>query len=320
MELYQIIVGQPPLADSPAEKARRAEEMGWHGGRIPDSQHVMPECYFSLGMAVAATTTLRLATAVTNPETRDAAVLASAAAAAQHYSGGRITLGIGRGDSAVLKLGGTPMSLVRYEEYLTKLQTYLRGEAGTVDRDGVPSPIPWISNAKIPKVPLDVAATGPKVIGIGARIAEYVNFAIGADPKRVEWAVDVARSARSDAGLKPETLSLGAYVHLAVDDDLDRARAFVRPQVAIHARFGSANMGKGRTLDAVPTADREEVGNVTDAYRTADHGLSTGGHVSAVSDEFVDRFAIIGPLTIASNAYSSSRNSALIASTSGRQP
>lgn len=269
--------------------------MGWDGGRVPDSQHVLPECYYSLGMAVASTTNLRLATVVTNPETRDAAVLASAAAAAQHYSGGRLVLGIGRGDSAVLKIGRRPMSLAQYEAYLQTLQTYLRGEAGALDRDGVPSPIPWIKSAGVPKVPLDVAATGPRMIALGARVAEGVNFALGADVERIRWAVDTARAARFEAGLDPDSLTLSAYVMVGVDENIERARDLVRPTAAIHVRFASVNMGRGRTQDEVPDSDRSTVSSVTNAYRTAGHGLSTGDHVAAIDDEFLDRFAIVGP-------------------------
>ena len=52
----------------------------------------------------------------------------------------------------------------------TTLQTYLAG--GAVDRDGFASRIEWLSARDVPKVPLEIAATGPKVIALAARHAE----------------------------------------------------------------------------------------------------------------------------------------------------
>jgi len=38
-----------------------------------------------------------------------------------------------------------------------------------------------------PKVPVDVAATGPRVVQIAVRLADQITFAAGADPTRVRW-------------------------------------------------------------------------------------------------------------------------------------
>ena len=49
------------------------------------------------------------------------------------------------------------------------------------------------------KVPVEVAATGPKVIGIAVVHADRVMFAIGADPERIAWGMEVAIAAGGDA-------------------------------------------------------------------------------------------------------------------------
>ena len=74
---------------------------------------------------------------MTNSVTRDAAVTASAAVALQVESEGRAVLGIGRGDSAVQRIGRCEDPVASFERYLASLQAYLRGES--VDRDGFPS-------------------------------------------------------------------------------------------------------------------------------------------------------------------------------------
>ena len=74
----------------------------------------------------------------------------------------------------------------------------------------------------LPKVPVDVAATGPKVIAAAARHADRVTFAVGADAERIRWGMEVARAARAEAGLSAE-IPFGAYVTLIVHDDPERS-------------------------------------------------------------------------------------------------
>ena len=48
--------------------------------------------------------------------------------------------------------------------------------------------------SKLPKVPLDVAATGPKIIAMGAELAERFSFSLGADIQRIKWGVDQVKA------------------------------------------------------------------------------------------------------------------------------
>ena len=73
-----------------------------------------------------------------------------------------------------------------------------------------------------PKVPVDVAATGPKVIAVGAALAERVTLAVGVDRDRVRWGIELARAARAEAGLSADGLGLGAYVPILVSSRADR--------------------------------------------------------------------------------------------------
>ena len=57
--------------------------------------------------------------------------------------------------------------------------------------------------ATSPKVPVDVAATGPKMIEIGARLAERVTFAVGADPARVRWAIETRARGPPEGRTRP---------------------------------------------------------------------------------------------------------------------
>src|SRR6266511_2918122 len=164
--MVEFWLGTFPVAGQTRALAEMAERDGWDGLAFTDSQSLSGDTCAALAIAAQATRTLKLATGATNPATRHPAVIASAIATIQLESGGRAVLGIARGDSALAYLGRPPMPLAHFETALQHIQTYLRGEA--VDCDGFPSRIVWL---KPPKVPMAVAATGPRVIALAARVA-----------------------------------------------------------------------------------------------------------------------------------------------------
>ena len=155
-------------------------------------------------------------------------------------------LGTGRGDTALFHLGLPPMPVAEFFERTTQLQTYLAG--GTIDIDGRDSRIRWLDSAKAGKVPLDIAASGPKVIDFSARTAERITFALGADPDRLAWGIELARAAAADAGRDPADLTFGSYVSIGCHPDLDAARAMVHGSVAAFAHFSSMPGSTGAGL------------------------------------------------------------------------
>lgn len=270
--------------------AQRAEGAGWDGITVTDSQNLAPDPFVAIALAAHRTERLRFATGVTNAFTRHPAALATVAATVQESSGGRMVLGIGRGDTALFHLGRPPMPLAPFTEAVTALQRYLGGE--TVDCDGHRSRIRWLDRAREPKVPLDVAASGPKVIAFAARTAERVTFAVGADPDRLAWAVEVARKAAADAGRDPEALSLGAYVNVGCHPDPDVARSLIAGGVAAFAHFSAMPGSTGEGLDEDARRVVAEVGR---RYDSNEHLRNDAGHTGALDDAFVDRFAVVGP-------------------------
>src|SRR6185436_14807690 len=129
-----------------------------------------------IGIALAARVTERLQfmTGVTNPATRLPATLATACATVQEASRGRFTCGIGRGDTALFHLGRPPMPIADFFARTEELHTYL--QHGTVEIDGYPSRLRWLDFARQAPVPIDIAASGPKVIAFAARTVERITF------------------------------------------------------------------------------------------------------------------------------------------------
>src|SRR2546428_10271823 len=88
--------------------ARLAEANGFDYCWLFDSHVLWPDPYPILTLIAQATERLRLGTCVTNPGSREPSVTASALAVLQIVSGGRMELGIGRGDSARRGVGRPP--------------------------------------------------------------------------------------------------------------------------------------------------------------------------------------------------------------------
>ncbi|MDY7102845.1 MAG: LLM class flavin-dependent oxidoreductase [Actinomycetota bacterium] len=270
--------------------ARRAEDAGWDGITLTDSQNLAPDPFVAATLAARATERLRLATGVTNAHTRHPAALATVAASVGEVSGGRFVLGIGRGDTALFHLGLSPMKVADFSDRVTDLQHYLAGD--TVDCDGHPSRIRWLRRASAPKVPLDVAASGPKVISLAARVAERITFAVGADPERIEWALGLARKAAADAGRAEADLSFGAYVNVGAHPDIATARSLIAGGVAAFAHFSAM---PGSTGAGLGEGDRDVVAEVGRRYDSNEHLRNDARHNEALESSFVDRFAVVGP-------------------------
>lgn len=286
MELWAMRL---PETGTVVGQAERAEEAGWDGITFTDSQNLIGDPFVAVALAASATEHLRFGTGVTNAFTRHPAALATVAATVQEAAGGRFVLGIGRGDTALFHLGRKPMKVDRFAELVTDLQTYLA--KGTVDCDGHPSRIQWLDRARQAKVPLDIAASGPRVIELAARIAERVTLAVGADPDRIAWAIDLARTAASAAGRDPAEISFGAYVNIGCHQDLDAARALISGGVAAFAHFSSM---PGSTGAGLAERDRAVVAEVGRRYDSNEHLSNAAAHTNALNPEFVDRFAIVG--------------------------
>jgi len=279
-----------PLPGRAVAAAIAAEEDGYDVVLVPDSQNLYGDPYTQLALIAKATSRIRMGPGVTNPVTRHAAVTAASIVSVQVESGGRAILGMGRGDSSLLHIGREPASMRTYAKYVREVQTYLVG--GEVDQKGFSSRIRWLDGYDLPKVPLDMACTGPKSISLAAATAERVTFAVGAAPERVQWALDVAKTAATNAGRELDDIQFGAYINAVAMPDRDAARQALRGVVASYAHYSS---GTGTVFEAQPDMLRRVSEKLQDAYDTKQHGQSDADHTKLIDDQFMDWFSIAGP-------------------------
>lgn len=308
----QLWTTQVASARGAQRTAREVEAAGWDGLLVVDSQNLSGDPYVSLALAAVVTKRIGLGTGVTNSVTRHAAATATAITSVDRISNGRAVLGIGRGDSALAHLGRAPARLKPFERYLKQLQAYLRGDGvpfGEIDipqdvappmselhlHDAPPdSRIGWIADGirkGNAKVPVEVAASGPKVIAMSALHADRVMFTLGADTERLQWGIELARKTRRDAGLDPDAIAFGAYINMGCHDDLEKARGLVRGGLTTFARFSVMH---GKANGPVSVKDREQLETLITNYDMKQHTRADSRQAGTLADDFVDRFAVVG--------------------------
>jgi 5,10-methylenetetrahydromethanopterin reductase len=279
---------------STARIAARMEALGFASAIFTDSQNLCAEVWSELALSAHATERIRLGPGVTNSVTRDPALTACAAVTLQAESEGRALLCIGRGDSAVQRIGQREQPVAEFEAYLEAVQAYLRGEA--VDRSGFASRLEFLpALGDLPKVPVEVMATGPRVIGLSARVADHVCLAVGADPEFLAGRIALAREAAKRAGRDPSSLRLGAMVNCVVSEDLAAARDAMRGGATTFARFSSF---RGNDPSSLPAPLQHAVAWIREHYDMKDHTRANVAHTRGIADDFVDWFGIVGTAAV----------------------
>jgi 5,10-methylenetetrahydromethanopterin reductase len=289
--------------------AREFEASGWDGLAVGEAHGLLPDPYAVLAAAAAATTTLRVGTAVAVP-LRHPILAADAMATLQGLSGGRARFCLGRGDGAVKVLQQKPMPVGRFEAYLEQLQGFLT--RGDVEIDGVTSTMSRLDDIDpslaAAKPGVDVAATGPRTIALAARHADGIGLSVGADVERLQHSIELAREACRSVGRDLADLSLGCFVQVAVSDgEHDRVgREAIRGLVVTHARFSGFEAKPVAGIQAEDHSQyRQAVETMEAVYRDTRGGVTrrpdgAPGEIEfypreAGADDLIDQFGIAGP-------------------------
>ena len=266
---------------------RQAEAAGFSYGWIFDSHVLWKEPFPLLTLMAANTQRMRLGTCVTNPAVRDVTVSASLFATLNLISGGRMELGIGRGDSSRRVLGKKPTTLENLEEFVRAFRALNSGQ--TIDYDGVATRFPW-ANGTPPRV--WVAGYGPKALRCAGRIGDGVILQF-ADPDLIEWCLGFVREGAKEAGRDPSKTEIMAAAPVWVSDDLAVARERVRWFPALVSNH---------VMDLIARYKPEELPPALTAYVRNRSGYDYQHHCEVgsdnaefVTDEVVDRFCLIGP-------------------------
>ena len=180
-----------------AADVRRAEELGWDYGFIPDSQLRRRDTYVMLAEAARATSRIRIGPLIANPINRHISVTASSIATVDELAEGRTLLGLGIGDTAVRLAGLRPARVRELEEATRLARALLDGEAIEV---GARAP------ARLPHarpVPVWIAAGGPRMLRAAGRVADGVFIRVGTSPANLEAAIEAVRAGAARGRARP---------------------------------------------------------------------------------------------------------------------
>jgi probable F420-dependent oxidoreductase len=272
--------------DRSVDLAKRAEANGFAYGWLFDSHVLWRDPYPLLTLIGAATTDLRLGTCVTNPATRDVTVTASALATLNEITGGRMNLGIGRGDSARRVMGKKPTTVAYMEECCRIVRALTAGDKITLD--GTEIQMPWASHGP---VPVWVAGYGPMALAAAGRVADGIILQL-ADPDIIRWCLAFVRRAAEEAGRDPDAIEVMAAAPAYVSDDLALARDKVRWFPALVSNH-VVDLINRYPKDELPESLWKYVEN-REGYDYLHHAEVGSDNARFVTDEITDAFAVVG--------------------------
>ena len=269
---------------------QEADAAGYDRAWVVDSQMLWEDVWVYLTRALAATDRIQLGVAVANPLTRHYTVSACSAATLAQLHPGRVVLGLGRGDSAVRTLGLRQVSTSRFAEIVPRVRTLLAGEE--VETPDATIRMRWATGER---VPVAVAATGPRNLRLAGALADIAMPQVGANPAAVRWAIEQVRRGAEEAGRDPDEVEIAVFCGMWVSEDLEKAHAETRWAAACAANH------VGDVLQRVP--DHGMPGELTrlveaktQAYDYYEGHLdSSAEHTGWLTPELIDDFAIAGP-------------------------
>lgn len=267
---------------------KQAEAAGFAYGWMFDSHVLWQEPFPLMTLMAANTERMRIGPCVTNPAVRDWTVTASLFATLNRISGGRMDIGIGRGDSSRRVMGKRPVTLAVLEECVQTVRDLCAGKQIVYEDKEIQ--MPW-ADAGVP--PIWVAGYGPKALRCAGKIGDGVILQF-ADPHLIKWCLNFVREGAEEAGRDFSKIKVMAAAPVWVSDDLATARDRVRWFPALVSNHVVDLVSKYKPEELPPEltayiADRK-------GYNYLHHAEVGSSNAEFVTDEVVDRFCLVGPV------------------------
>lgn len=272
---------------------------------------LVPEAYSydaisQLGYLAAKTSTIELGSGVVPIYTRTPSLLAMTAAGVDYVSDGRFLLGLGTSGPQVMEgFHGVPFDapLGRTREVVDICRQVWRREDVNYDGKyyqlplpadrgtGLGKPLHLINHPVRERIPIAIAALGPKNVELTAEIAEGWQ-PLFFYPERADsvWG-DALRAglAKRDPALGPLDVMVSAS--LAIGDDVEDRLAWAKPQLALYIG-GMGARGKNFYHNL---ATRYGYGEVADRIQDLFLAGKKNEAIAAVPDDLVRNVSLIGP-------------------------
>jgi F420-dependent oxidoreductase-like protein len=259
-----------------------------------------------LGFLAAKTSRIELATGVVPIYIRTPTLLAMTAAGLDYVSDGRFRLGIGTSGPQVMEgFHGVPFDapLGRTREVVDICRQVWRRERVSYDGKYYQIPLPadrgtglgkslqLINHPVRERIPITIAALGPKNVELTAEIAEgWQPVFFQPDKADDVWGPALrAGFAKRDPDLGPLDIMVSAP--LAIGDDVDDRLAWAKPQLALYIG-GMGARGKNFYHNLATSYGYGDVANhIQDLYLDGKKAEA----IEAVPDELVRNVSLVGP-------------------------
>ena len=283
----------------------RADDLGYHS--VWAAEAYGSDAVTVLAYLAARTRQIKLGSAILQMPARTPANTAMTAMTLDALSGGRLLLGLGlSGPQVVEGWHGVSYAkpLTRTREYVDIVRRVIAREApvtydGEVyeipyardDATGLGKPLKSILHPMRNRIPIYLAAIGPKNVALTAEIADGW-LPIFYSPEREEIFNEHLDAGLREAGRDATDLSLCVNVMTAAGDDIATCRDALRPPLALYI----GGMGaKGRNFYhdlAVRYGFGSEADRIQDLYLDGNKQEAA----AAVPDALVDEVCLVGPV------------------------
>lgn len=275
------IVYRSTGAVQPGAFGARAEELGYES--IWVSEGWGESAVVSLTEMATATTDTLLGSAILNVFSRTPATLSMTAASLQRASSERFVLGLGTSHPPLVEdLHGIPFEKpIRRMHETVDILTALTDSDGTVSYDGELFRVDGYDSLGR-DVPLYNAAMGPANRRLTGALCD------GWMPNQIplpelETAFETVAEGARAAGRSPSEITVSPWVPAAVADDGDEARDVIRRSIASY-------VGRFESYRSIVAESHPDVADRVASEWSTDEEAA----VAAVTDDLVDRMAIVG--------------------------
>jgi probable F420-dependent oxidoreductase len=206
---FYTLAGAPQSPAELLDEIAMAESLGLGSAFISERFNIKEAVTLS-GAAAAASRTLGIATAATNHNTRHPMVTASYATTMHRLTGGRFTLGLGRGIGPLFDAYGIPrITTAQLEDFVGLMRRLFHGEV-IMGHDGPAGsyPVLHLDASFDEDIPIGFVAFGPNSLAFAGRCVDMVVLHTFFTDETVERCVRTVREAAAAVGRDPASVRI----------------------------------------------------------------------------------------------------------------
>jgi len=206
---FYVLAGAPKTPADLLTEMADAEALGLGSAFISERYNIKEAATLS-GAAGAVSTRIGIATGATNHNTRHPLITASYATTMHRLTGGRFTLGLGRGIDAMFTLYGLPkITTAELEDMAGLLRRMWHGEM-VMGHDGSAGTYPFLhlDSSFDEDIPLGLMAFGPNSLALAGRAFDMVVLHTFFTDDTTTRAVQAVRTAAEQAGRNPASVRI----------------------------------------------------------------------------------------------------------------